>query len=390
MTEDSLSQRNTSAVRQFTREKTLRFLRAASAPGRRRYVGYYRRHRPRVHVGRSRYVLNRQKVRALEQTGRDFLRESERMQRLFYANNLWADSTLKQLTTALPFRDALNGLLGADSFQSFQQIQPGILANTKQQTPLFSELTRAFNEVIQQVNEQVRRSRQAIDLIVKQNGPGTISHDLFLARRGDSDASWRLAERLMSGWTPDPKAGAALRATARERGSTQAREKQIALQRAVIHVTQYADQEVFVRLGEGGDIEKNGITCPLIPHEFSSGWYWVWVQREVPKAATADVLGIAYRPDEADVRTSNALNNALSHRDISPGDQGAAMLRNMELREQILEILDRSTSIQQALIVAFLRAGTTAQAARDIGIEPNAGKQMMYRLQKREQAQQGT
>lgn len=235
-----------------------------------------------------------------------------------------------------------------------------------------------------------RSSQKWVAEYMRTNGPGTIFGDLFAARRGDGAAAERLAERLYSHWAL--KAGSlertALIKLAHDEESNWKRVKLRCLQRAVVLVTQYATKEVFIRAHDGYVTSDAGTEQLFVPYEFTVDLYWEWVQLEVPRAARADLLGIAYLPDKVDVRTRNALNNAVPlgkiGDDVAIDDPLSAILASIEREQTLQDIWARASVTQRAFIEAYLATGTGAAAARKVGKTPEAGDQIMRRIRKHE------
>lgn len=193
----------------------------------------------------------------------------------------------------------------------------------------------------------------------------------------------------MHRWKPSPEADKELRAQAKEEESTRARQKQSALQRAVIHVTQYMMKEVSVRVGRETIRNEDGSLWIVIPGDSPLDWYWWWVQHEAPTAADAELCGkpypasrdrpsdafgvIEYLPDEA-----GCAENAEAHRSSID-----AFIDQMDAIGEIQDILEQATDGQRKLLDAMLSADTIAEAERMMGMKEGVGRQALFRLRNR-------
>ncbi len=230
-------------------------------------------------------------------------------------------------------------------------------------------------------------------------GPGSLHGDLYLAQEGDEQAAMRLAVRLENRWKLYPKERAALAQMARKgelspetkpMGFEHA--KHVVLSRAVIEVTQWMMREVAIYLKKEGGYIKNedGTPRTFIPGNNSPRWYWAWVRHEVPRAAKAHVLGVEYTPQQrqlkrhSDLFTSRKFAVVGLHEDTEAEDCLSDVLAGVEREQQLQAVLDRSTSKQREFLEAMLATGSTAEAARSLGMEPNAGDQMMRRIRERQ------
>lgn len=229
-------------------------------------------------------------------------------------------------------------------------------------------------------------------------GPGSLHGDLCLAQEGDEKAAIRLAGRLENRWKLYPKERAALAQMARKgelspdsRPMGFEHAKHVVLSRAVIEVTQWMMREVAIYLKEGGYIKnEDGTTRTFIPGNNSPRWYWAWVRYEVPRAAKAHVLGVEYTPRQrqlkrySDLFTSRKFAVVGLHKDHEADDWLTDLLERDEREQRLQAILDHSTSKQREFLEAMLATGSTAEAARSLGMEPNAGDQMMRRIRERQ------
>ncbi len=251
------------------------------------------------------------------------------------------------------------------------------------QIEAFARINEPLQRFLAENERQLNEINRWRDQWTSQFGPGTLFGDLFAAREGDVEASWRLAGRLMKQWKPKEEANRILTEQAIDQGSTRARQKQATLQRAVIHVTQYATKEVSVQVGRATIRNEDGTVWTVTPEDTPLDWYWRWVQNEVPRAAEAELLGKPYPASHERPRDAFRFAKCLDEESECADDTAINVLEEqIDAIAKIQEILAQATDKQRALCEALRSVGSIAEAERLIGVNEGSGRQALFRLRK--------